>query len=212
MQLSSVSTPRRPEVTRAFDLSAIENAREAYFLPGIDRFAASVAECATTPVTVHVDIGGQFMEYTLQPGQADGVIPVNVNGQTLEITRRTEESGQVSYLAESPIGNLDATLQKLPDGSRINGLVGTEAMPFTESIHFDPGFATTGHLADLDGNFACSRMWQEIKTDGDHLKLEGALGSHWISSRISAGENVRPCWLPKSLPISTALSLPLVAS
>ena len=186
MQISSVTTPR---TNRTFDLTTIETARESYFLPGIDRFAASVADGSSTPVDVHVEIGGQFLSYTMPPGGQDGTIPVNVNGNTLEITRSTGQDGVVTYLADSPLGDLNATVEKTENGSRVNGIVGTEDMPFNESITFDPGFATTGHLADVNGNFACSRMWQEITKRDDHLKLEGALGSHWIASTIKSGEN-----------------------
>lgn len=171
-----------PRINRTFDLTTIETAREAYFLPGIDRFAAKVAEDAAGPVDVHVDINGQFLEYTLQPGTGDATIPLNVNGQPVEITRSNG-----GYSAQGPvIGKLDATVEAFGTGTKISGLVGTEDMPFTESLEFN---TPAGFHAELGGNFACSRMWQEVEQKGDHLKVSGALGSHWISSEIRTGPN-----------------------
>jgi len=171
-----------PRINRAFDLTTIETARESYFLPGIDRLAAKVAADAGVPVDVHVDINGQFLEYTLPPGEGDATIPLNVNGQAVEVTRSNG-----SYKAEGPvIGKLDATVEPYSNGSKISGLVGTEDMPFSESIEFN---TPAGFHAELGGNFACSRMWQEIEQKPDHLKLSGALGSHWISSEIRQGPN-----------------------
>lgn len=174
--------PSPARINRAFDLTTIENAREAYFLPGIDRLAASVAEKATTPVDVHVDINGQSLDYTLPPGSGDAVIPTNVNGQNVEIRREGD-----AYKAEGPvIGKLDATFEPIENGSKIGGLVGTEDMAFTESIQFN---TPNGFYAELGGNFACSRMWQEVEHKGEGLKVSGALGSHWISSEITVGAN-----------------------
>lgn len=171
-----------PRATRAFDLTTIETARESYFLPGIDRLAAKVTDDANVPVDVRVDFGEQFISYTMQPGTGDATIPVTVNGRTFDVAR---QGGNYTASGEV-IGKLDATVEPYENGTKISGLVGTEDMPFTESIQFN---TPAGFAMELGGNFACSRMWQEIETRPDHLKVSGALGSHWISSEIRQGPN-----------------------
>lgn len=176
--------PDQPEADPVFDLSLLDNARENYFLPGVDRLAASLAACYGGPVKVRLEAEGQFMEYTMDPTRPESPVVGSLNGNPFELQPQDAGGGAWRLAGDTPGGAIKIKVAQRPDGSHANGLI--NGMPINQGIHFDENGE---HVADLDGNFACARLAQTVTREDEGYHLTGTLGRHNLDYRVTEQEN-----------------------
>lgn len=178
-------TPRKSDPE--FDLSTIDNAREVYFLPQVDRLAAWIAQQAEQPMRVRVEAEGQVLEYVTTGDPAQTVV-ASLNGVPFEVSSAPgEEKDSLKWTGHGQAGEVEGDFYKLEDGTQVTGLAGPERMPFNHSLHIVEKPEPQGPVMESRGNFACARMHHEYYAENGHLKVEGELGRHTIDAVLEGG-------------------------
>lgn len=158
------------EADPVFDLSFLDNARENYFLPGVDRLAATLAGTFEGPAKVRLEAEGQFLEYTLHSDRVEG----SLNGNAFALAKEDAGAGAWRLEGDTPGGKVKVKVSDKPDGTRAIGLV--NGMPFNQGIHRLEG------SYELDGNFACARLAQSVDSEG---RVSGTLGRHTLAYQVA---------------------------
>ena len=170
------------EADPVFDLSYLDNARENYFLPGVDRLAATLAAGYDGPVKVRLEAEGQFMEYTLDAHHPEAPDSGSFNGNAFELAKEDAGNGAWRLAGDTPGGAIKIKVANRPDGTHANGLV--NGMPLNQGIHVHGETS-----AELDGNFACARLAQTVAPEEGGLHVTGTLGRHTLDYHVTPGEN-----------------------
>lgn len=169
-----------------YDLSTLDNAREMYFLPQVDRLAALLASRSGGDMDVKLQIKDQTLEYTTN-GKPDQTITASLNGKPFTVAGTPEGEGTYALLGDNPAGIFQCTYYPLDgEGTQVVGLTGATHMPVNHSLSTTAG----SDAMEAMGNFACARFHIEYTPDGDKgLHMTGELGKHQIDAYLTSGAN-----------------------
>ena len=106
-----------------FDLSVLNHSREMYFLPGMDRLAATLAAKAETPVKVRMEARGQFLEYVIDGKHPEAVIEASLNGSPFKMIPKHNDDGSWDMNADTTGGTVAGTITQEPQGTHFGGLI-----------------------------------------------------------------------------------------
>lgn len=188
------SAPSRAEIEEAsksdplFDLTTLDNGREIYFLPQMDRLAAHLATQAQQPLQVRLEAENQFIEYTITP---DPTAPIHasINGTDFDIVSGIDQAGEQILKGTSAAGDFDGNYYVNPQGTQVTGKAGPNVMPVNHSLDVVANPAPGDPVLEGGGSFACARMSTDYYPEGDNLHLMGRMGVHNIDALLSPAEN-----------------------
>ena len=172
-----------------FDLSTLDNGREIYFMPQMDRLAHHLAAQAQQSLRVHFEAEDQFIEYTVTP-DPKAPIHASVNGKDFEMVSGPGQGGSEATLTGTgEAGNFNGDLYNIKDGTEVSGLAGPNNMPVQQSLWkvAQPGVGDP--VLEGSGSFACAKMSTDFFPEGDNLHLLGRMGVHNIDAILSPAEN-----------------------
>ena len=174
-----------------FDLTELDHSREMYFLPGVDRLAATLAARSDSPLKVRLEAQGQFLEYVLDNKDPHAPIHGSLNGKPFTFTNSPgEQPDQREVESQTSGGKVRGTLYQLSDGSSFSGLVehSQDSMPITQRLNYT---SPDGKLpvGEIIGNFACARMFLDIEKEGDGLLIAGDMGSYKVEAHLKPSGN-----------------------
>lgn len=169
----------------------MNHSREMYFLPTMDRLAATVASNAQSPVRVRTEANGQFLEYVLDGKHPEAPISGSLNGKEFQMLPKHNDDGSWDVSADTSGGTVGATITQEPMGTHFSGLIKApseeEGRFCTERITFQS--PEDGRIATVAGNFACARMMEDLTKVDDGVSIEGVMGDYNISGKLQQGPN-----------------------
>ena len=172
-----------------FDLGVMNHSREMYFLPTMDRLAATVAGNAQAPIKVRTEANGQFLEYVLDGKHPEAAISGSLNGKDFQMLPKHNDDGSWDVAADTTGGTVGATITQEPMGTHFSGLIKAsnedEARFCTERITFQA--PDDGRIAVVSGNFACARMTEDLTKVDDGVSIEGVMGDYNVSGKLQEG-------------------------
>lgn len=183
--------PARPPVKSdpLFDLSTLDNGREIYFLPQMDRLAHHLAARAQQPLQVHFEAENQFIDYTITP-DPKAPIHASINGQDFDIVSSPGQSGaEATLTGTSEAGNFQGDLYNINGGTEVSGLAGPNNMPVQQSLWTVAQPGVGDPVLEGSGSFACAKMSTDFFPEGENLHLMGRMGVHNIDAMLSPAEN-----------------------
>ena len=174
-----------------FDFTVIDHSREIYFLPGMDRLAATLVEKSQQKMKVRVEAQSQVLEYVLDGKNRDADVTVSLNGNPYELKSSPQPDGSSQFLGNGSAGKVNLTINYSNNTAHAGALVewGDEGqMSATDKLIVDPD-PNSPRPFEIIGNFACARMYQEILKEADGFQILGDMGNYPIDGRISKTEN-----------------------